>query len=406
MKVLWFVNTPFPVVSKHLGIGEEVRGGWMPSLAESLQNIDGIELAIAWASASVKEPARINDNGVDYFLFRSKNAYRKASPAAYKKEIQSGLDIIEQYKPDIIHIHGTENFYGLIGEEVNVPTVVTLQGIVNEISRYFMGGLDIFEQIKNYKLIRECIGFNKRCPIETEIFKRNDNYIGQTAWDKAYIESVRPDCNYYRADRVMRDGFYVREWHYEKCNVGQIYTTSSDRTYKGLDVLLKAVSIVKNTYPDIKLRISGDVNWNRPFGKILNKIIRNLNLENNVSVLGIISESDVVQELIDANIYVMPSFIENESNGLCEAQLVGTPSISSYTGGIPDMVSDGKTGLLFSRGDHYVLADKILQLLNNTDEAIAISKQARHVSHERHDSSRNIPRIAEIYNEILSEVKG
>lgn len=402
MKVLWFVNTPFPAVTAHLGITNNVRGGWMPSLADNLQSIDGFELAIAWASARVLKPSHIEENSVTYYLFRSKYAYRKASPSSYDNEIKSSLEIISHFKPDLIHIHGTENFYGLISSEVKIPTVVTIQGIVNEISRYFMGGLNIFEQIRNYLLIKEYISFNKRCPIELEIFKRNNNYIGQTNWDKACIKSIRSDCCYYRADRVLRNGFYNVAWEYEKCNVGQIYTTSSDHSYKGLDVLLKAINIVKNKYSDIKLRIAGDVNLSRPFGKLLDKIIKELNLENNISVLGIISENDVVEELTKANVYVMPSFIENESTSLCEAQLVGTPSISSYTGGLPDMVTDGETGMLFSRGDYYVLAEKIMEMLVNKDLAISISKKGRVISHDRHDVKRNLPRIVEIYNDILS----
>ncbi len=140
--------------------------------------------------------------------------------------------------------------------------------------------------------------------------------------------------------------------------------------------------------PDVKLKIAGKLTKKTCFGRYIYKLLKKFNLENHVDILGEIDEHAVASELLSAHVFVMPSFIENNSNSLCEAQLVGVPSIASYVGGIPSLIEHEKTGLFFPPGDYRVLAARVLDIFSNSELACKLSVNSRHEALKRHDPIR------------------
>ena len=64
----------------------------------------------------------------------------------------------------------------------------------------------------------------------------------------------------------------------------------------------------------------------------------------------------MTRELRRAHVFAISSYIENSPNSLCEAMQAGMPCVATYAGGIPSLVEDGRTGLLFPPGDAPLLA--------------------------------------------------
>jgi len=67
--------------------------------------------------------------------------------------------------------------------------------------------------------------------------------------------------------------------------------------------------------------------------------------------LGALNAQQMTEELAMSHVFVSPSFIDNSPNAVSEAQLIGMPVISTYTGGVPSLIEEGQTGLFFQTGD-------------------------------------------------------
>ncbi len=138
---------------------------------------------------------------------------------------------------------------------------------------------------------------------------------------------------------------------------------------KGVDTLLRAFKTVQKVFPDAKLRIVG----NGPLMDDLKKLAEELGID--VTFTGYKTGKDLEDEYLNASCFVLPSKPDKigqvETLGVVaiEALSYGLPVVASNLGGIPDIVKDGKTGLLFKPGDHEELAEKIIQVLENRDLA-------------------------------------
>ena len=117
-----------------------------------------------------------------------------------------------------------------------------------------------------------------------------------------------------------------------------MFLSQSERTIKGLHLVLKAVTYLKNDFPNIQIRVAGrdltKVNSFKDrlkltgYGSYIKKLIKKFDLANNIIFTGTLNESEIIKEFQKAHIFLCPSSIENSPNSLGEAQLIGTPIIA------------------------------------------------------------------------------
>ncbi|NOU13653.1 MAG: hypothetical protein HOO92_06750, partial [Methylococcaceae bacterium] len=153
--MLWFTNTPTPQMARHAGTGSEGYGGhWITQLAEHVASVNEIELGIVTAYPDLRE-AHFSEDGVEYFVIPQPSRYPAFGMRAI--DLEKCLAAIEQFKPDLIHIHGSERFYGLIKvtSTIQVPVLISIQGLLGPFSmrRHFFGTLSLFEILKSIRLI-------------------------------------------------------------------------------------------------------------------------------------------------------------------------------------------------------------------------------------------------------------
>lgn len=96
-----------------------------------------------------------------------------------------------------------------------------------------------------------------------------------------------------------------------------------------------------------------------------------------IEFLGAVSLSERIAFFQKADIFVLPTYAEAMPMSVIEAMAAGLPVVTTPVGGIPEIIEDGETGLLFPPGDANALAEKISFLLNNKDARIEIGKKAR-----------------------------
>ena len=130
---------------------------------------------------------------------------------------------------------------------------------------------------------------------------------------------------------------------------------------KGQTGLLRAFARLRAKHPDAVLRLVGD----GPDRDALERLAVELGIDGAVSFAGRLPEQETLAEIARADMLVLPSFMEGLPIVLMEAMALGVPVISSRIAGIPELVTDGKTGLLFAPSDWDELAQCIERLLSD-----------------------------------------
>ena len=110
---------------------------------------------------------------------------------------------------------------------------------------------------------------------------------------------------------------------------------------------------------------------------------------------GNLNAEQMKSEYLNANVFVCPSSIENSPNSLGEAQILGTPCIASYVGGVMDMMK-GNERNLYRFEEVSMLAAKICRIFANADKQIDMKTAAI----QRHDPKMNSMQLLETYRMI------
>jgi glycosyltransferase involved in cell wall biosynthesis len=128
---------------------------------------------------------------------------------------------------------------------------------------------------------------------------------------------------------------------------------------KGHRHLIDAAALVVREVPDARFVILGEGD-HRP---VLERQIKELRLDKHVFLPGF--RADVLGFLQSFDLFVMPSIFEGLGTSLLDAMAAGKATVATRTGGIPEVVVDGDTGLLVPPRDHHALAQAIVTLLKD-----------------------------------------
>ena len=141
---------------------------------------------------------------------------------------------------------------------------------------------------------------------------------------------------------------------------------------KGVEFLIEAVSIVKDTAPNVQLIIVGDGSQK----KKLEKITQEFKIEKQVRFVGF--QKDIKKWVASFDVFVLPS-AKRESFGLVllEAMALKKPIVATRIGGIPEVVEEDSTGILVEPKNSRELAQAILDLYKNTDQRKIMGEKGR-----------------------------
>ena len=167
-------------------------------------------------------------------------------------------------------------------------------------------------------------------------------------------------------------------------------------------VIVKAAAKLIKKHPDLKVRLCGEASVPHYF-KELQDAISDFGLTKCVEMPGRLNQSAVRKELSTAALLVLPSFQENAPMVIAEAMAAGIPIVASNLCGIPDMVEDGKSGLLLNDPtDADELVNTLDKLLSNDELRHCQGESAKYRAEQLFHPTSVASQTIEIYKQAVS----
>ena len=413
IKVLWFSNSPAAAYQDVL----KGTGGWLAALDCALQS--SVDLHIAYLYPYKKEPFR-NGNTTYYPIYSGNIIAENVKKRLFRNKRRDFTDeylkVIEMVRPDLIHIHGTENTFHTILDKVNIPIVISIQGNPSVYAyKYRSGFWGKFEKIKIGKInIKSLIcgrrsfydgylNLSRMAKLEQTTLLNAKYIIGRTDWDKRITRVLAPYSKYYVGNEMLRDSFYQLCWNRNKpTDKIVIHTTSGNNYYKGFEVLCYSLSLLNNIGYNIEWRVAG-ISEHSEIVLITKRFLGDKFPTKGLKLLGSLDEQKLSQSLLDSHLYVMPSHIENSPNNLCEAMILGMPCVASLAGGTGSILKDKEEGIIVQDGDPWVLAGAIIEMVGDWEKAKTYGSKARETALIRQKPQSIVNNLVDTYKEIINE---
>lgn len=408
MRILWFSVTPSlfnPHSNKHNG------GGWIASLEQIVWGNKNIELGVAFNFPD--NEFKYENDSVTYYPIKAEK--RSFISKLFRKDndenrVTRYKHIIDDFNPDLIHIFGSENKFGLICKHTDIPVIIHMQGCtppicnalfptdMQQLHFIFKKGLSLrmrFMGLRSKKV------FRKRAEMEIETIQSCKYFMGRTEWDKSLIDLFNPNATYFHCEEALRDSFINSNkcWKYSNGKKKTIISVISRPWYKGCDLILKTAALLKRfTDIDFEWKVYGI-----PETKFYESVYGIKAKDVNVRPMGTASKEELVDALCSSSCYVHPSYIDNSPNSICEAQILGVPVLATNVGGISSIVNNGIDGILFPANAPYTTASLIKRVTRDKYLAETLSYNSIKKATERHNPSIIGNRLIEIYETIINE---
>lgn len=410
--ILWLSNVAFS--------NEKIKvtGTWIIAMGKALVETGEVSL-FNICHGNVKEVTKKEVNGIVQWVLPLEKTNKQGLPSNNTQQIVRSIE--NEIKPDLVHIWGTENYWGklVINSTIQSKTLLEMQGIMTACARVYYGGLNLTE-------IFSCIGikelllpqrflyfrkkdFEKRGIREIDIIKNCTNISVQSDWVKAHIKYQNTNATVYPTGMLLREEFYNSEqWKKNtQRNKKVIFTSFSGvNPYKGLHVLMRAFAFLKNKYSDLEFRIGGNILQTKRikdgYFVWLIKEAKKLGIFDSIVWLGSLDADKIITELQNCDVFVIPSYIETYCLAIAESMMVGTPTVVSFAGAMPELAEHNSSALFFPVGDSMNCAYQTELLLANINLCQKLSDNARNKALKRNNQEVVVKRQLEIYQSIIN----
>lgn len=409
--VLWICNKKPAKISLIKNQSIDSYGGWMDSTCDSITHIGFVRLCVLFPDIAEYEGA---EGDFSFYSFREKKCYDRF------------LDVMKVVKPDIIHIWGTEFEHSNkaldVCEKLHLidRCVISIQGLVSLYGKHHYTEGIPYKVVRRYTL-RDIIKheniakgrdrFIQRGKFEIEAIKKSRHIIGRTDWDRAATQMFHPDAKYHFCNESLRDSFYKNVWNIEKMQRKSIFVSQCGYPIKGFHYLLRAMPEIIKRHPSAHIYTTGINLTHLSFKQRLHlssyqlyliELLEKYNLKDHITFLGNLSESEMCKQYLKANVFISASTIENSPNSVGEAMLVGCPVVASNVGGVNNMLNHKKDGFMYQSSAPYMLSYYVNKIFEDDNLAIEFSKNSREHSAQTHNRDKNIKKLLEIYQDIVS----
>jgi glycosyltransferase involved in cell wall biosynthesis len=372
---------------------EKELAPWIGLEIEEIKKRDDIELHLISPFVNIIKSQSFIDGNVNYHCIKIGVPFmRRYWPSSLPLNEWTNFFVfnfqvrrlINSIKPDLINLSGAENAYyssSILGIK-GYPVIVTIQGFVS---------------LNNTGVVTDPV-IKNRIRVEAKIMSELKYFGIEASFMESYIRKYNKEAK-----------MFWYHFLFAKTAVLESVPKEFDVVFfaritkmKGIEDLIKAVSIARDRKPDIKLCIIGHTYGNELTE--LKNLISSLNLDENIVFKGFIpTQREMHMEVVKSRISVLPTYNDTIPGTIVESMLLGLPMISYETGGIPDLNKDGENLILVEQGNVAKLADAIVDLLGDTKKQEEIAVRARNYALFEFDNTRSVDLKIKAFREVIQD---
>ncbi len=398
MKVVWLCNYSLKYLSDSLKIDIDFSGKhplpWLYHLVTEISKRRNIELHIITLNKEIDNDSHISENGVYYHLIKEKSIFVPIYKAGRitKKKIQSAnilwknkvLRLINMIDPDIVNVHGTEGALQILGNEVNKPKILWMQGLMNMVIKQ--------QESDKYKFWLEN---------ENEIIKHHNYFITFPGDMEGFIKKTNNNAHFFNIYHPNPQ-YAFDLFDYEiTANADLVYVAEIVKR-KGIEDFIEIVNILKPKL-NVSAKIIGFSGNSEYLGFIQNRI-NTLQLSENIRFVGYLHEhADVFMEIKKSKLLVLPTYVDTGPRTVAESMTVGTPVISYNIDGLPEMISNDFSGMLVDCGNVNELASITYDLLIDEKKRKYLSQNAYKTAVIKYSPAKVVDQLLSLYTHVVNE---
>lgn len=300
--------------------------------------------------------------------------------------------LVRKLKPDIIH---TQLFFAdicgrVIGKLFNIRVVSTIQ------SSAYEPGIEYFRSLKRLWLDRLTSKFcnTKFIAVSDFVKKSAIRRLGFASEDINVIYNYIDTKELFspQEDRTsLRRSLSLNEKDIVLITVGKLNPP------KGHNYLFDAVSLIVKSHSNIKLLVVGD----GPYLNELTELRNQLGLQDAIVFLR--ERNDIYPLLSLSDIFVFPSLSEGFPLSLLEAMAMEKPCVAFNLGPMPELIENGKSGLLVEPEDSKMFAAAVSDLIDNPQKALRFGLAARQAVFDKFSEEKNVKALSNLYQTIIQK---
>lgn len=390
MKVVWLCHYPLDQLGE-LPVAHRKKEihpvSWIVNLSNAIAcSCPNIELHIITTTPLISKSFSKKKNGITIYVLRDECGV----PFTYRgwpsylplhlicrywpTRMKIGR-MLRKLKPDIVHAHGTEMAWGMIAVNSGFPNIISVQGMMHKLAEHYPD---------------DCT-YRMRIPMEKHVMQRGKYFISKTPFARRFIEEMSYGATIFDIENAMNPVFFEVQPDYTVRR--RVIFVGTATPAKGLGELCEAVSRID------KLELVVACKGGGSFLQGLKQKYANIPIH----WKGFLSVTEIAEEMKTSDMLVLPSYMDTSPNVVSEAMSAGLPVVATNVGGIPDMVDDGRTGLLVPPQKVEPLVDAIASLLNDPVKMERIGRAAREEAVKRFSSDEAVRKCYAAYEQVIED---
>jgi len=347
---------------------EQIVGGIeaiMVPLLRGLARFDDLDLHVVTCQPGIED--RLSTTGAGWPLHILKRR-RLGRLTFHVRDVWSMRRALQRLSPDIVHAQGM-GIYAGTAAGFSCSHVVTTHGIFFREAEFATGLAARLRGFMNTVYEKYCLA-------------RVENVISISPYVEEELERTGGfKGRVYRIENPVDDRFFAVSNEGEEeaaiLYVGRVIPR------KGLLNLLRALVEVKNTLPQVRLRVAGEIGSAPAYFEACHQLVARHGLDAAVTFLGSLTMEQMVGEYARCAVLALPSKQETAPVVVAEAMAAGRPVVATRVCGVPYMVEGGVTGLLVDYGDVAGLAAALLRVLGDDQLRVRMGCRGRELAEAR-----------------------